>query len=583
MARGVVALEGFSVGWVLCAVAFALASALLWRGRLFALFPGPKRAFMLDVLITVLLLLGFVLLLPDRTSLPLTLGCVLFSLIGLRASSEGFAEPWAAYVLELLASALVALAGLRISYVYVAGSGYAYFSYPESLAFGALWCFAMVRVFHGLDRVPGMAGSMGLATTFMTLVLAFLQGQSLYEAKAVGLWCALVFVLFWHRLLGLHVSLGESLSRTVGFLVAFSSAVGVSKGALLFFLLVPLAMLAVPIVEVSYSFVSSLVLGSGELSPSAVYRTLMRKGFSHGEALAFFLALTVYSGMGALLLYFAGGAALPSVALGGLALAFAYRRLRKGYMARRFMGGDLLGVPFDGITLDGAAARVAGWIEGKDSPRYVVTPDSLAVLRYREDGLYRDAVAGASMVLPDGTGVLLASRLLGLHFPERVSGIDLVLKLLEMGSRRGWRFYLLGGEEGVAEAASERISRLYPGVEVVGFRHGYFGPSEEEEVARSVRESSPDVVLVAMGVPRQEIWMRRWVPFLGPVVAIGVGGTLDVLSGRLRRAPRWMIALGLEWLYRLLQEPWRIRRVAKLPLFVLLVFWSFLSRLWTED
>lgn len=201
----------------------------------------------------------------------------------------------------------------------------------------------------------------------------------------------------------------------------------------------------------------------------------------------------------------------------------------------------------------------------------IVTCDAFAFTVASKDQEFADIIRSADLATPDGMGVVLGGRILGIPIKERVAGADIVMKLFPIAEKKGWKLFLLGGLPGVAEKASENIRKLFPKLQVVGCRDGYFRGEEEERIVKRINDSGADILLVGMGIPKQEkfIWRNR--KKLAVKVAIGVGGTLDVLSGRVKRAPRLMRRLGLEWLYRLISQPSKIEKVSKLPLFYLLI------------
>lgn len=231
---------------------------------------------------------------------------------------------------------------------------------------------------------------------------------------------------------------------------------------------------------------------------------------------------------------------------------------------------SLLGARVDAATMDGVMQRVEQMVAGSGAHQ-IVTLDALGLLRVQRDAGYRDVVNGASLVLPDGAGVVWAARMLGTPVPARVPGVELVSRLCALAAVRSYRVYFLGAAPGVPEAAAGTLAKRYPGLIVAGAHHGFFSPAEETAVVEAVRAARPHVLFVALGVPRQDLWIARYRETLGVPVSVGVGGSFDVYAGRLRRAPRWMQQAGLEWLFRVLQEPWRWRRVAGIPPFVLLV------------
>lgn len=171
----------------------------------------------------------------------------------------------------------------------------------------------------------------------------------------------------------------------------------------------------------------------------------------------------------------------------------------------------------------------------------------------------------ASLATADGTGVLVAARILGRPAPERVPGIDLVERLCGLSAREGFRVFLLGARPEVVEAAAEALQQRYPEIRIAGAQHGYFAPHEEGRVIQRIREAQPHLLLVAMGSPRQEEWIAVHRESIKAAVCIGVGGTFDVFAGRVRRAPPWVQRAGLEWAYRSMQEPRRWRVIVSLP------------------
>ncbi|WP_243028580.1 WecB/TagA/CpsF family glycosyltransferase [Thermus albus] len=225
---------------------------------------------------------------------------------------------------------------------------------------------------------------------------------------------------------------------------------------------------------------------------------------------------------------------------------------------------EILSLPLDPVDMEGALARIGDFLKEEGTHQVVTLNPEMAVRAQKEEALRR-AILEAELVTPDGIGILWAAkRLLGLDLKERVTGVDLTLALLRRFP--GIRVYLLGGKPGVAERAAAEARRL--GAEVVGFHHGYF--QEEEGVVEEIRQKAPDLLLVGMG-ERQEVFIHRHKPHLGAKVAMGVGGTLDVLAGEAKRPPAWAQRLGLEWLLRVGLDPKRWKRAPRLFRFAYLV------------
>lgn len=227
---------------------------------------------------------------------------------------------------------------------------------------------------------------------------------------------------------------------------------------------------------------------------------------------------------------------------------------------------NLLDVEIDALSMEDTVARVAGLIRN-NRPARVMTLNPEYLYQAQFDRELLDLARRADLVTADGEGIVWACRVAGCPVPERVTGIDLMLRLLEKAALSGWSVYLFGAAPGVADAAAERILRDYSGLKIAGSRHGYFQADEESRIAQEIKETRPDLLFVALGAPKQEIWIDRYLEKTGAVVAIGVGGSFDVLAGRVRRAPRWVRRLRLEWLARLLRQPARWRRQMVLPLF----------------
>ncbi len=230
----------------------------------------------------------------------------------------------------------------------------------------------------------------------------------------------------------------------------------------------------------------------------------------------------------------------------------------------------ILGLPVHRVCTEDALRFFGDAIAARDVPRHAVTADASMAVTARRDPELRAIIAGADLVTPDGAGILWASRLLRCPLTDKVSGVDLVAQAARLSAERGWRLFFLGAAPGVAAEAGERLCARFPGAQVVGTHDGYFTPAQEPEVLAQIREARPDILFVAFGIPRQEKWIARHKAALGVPVSLGIGGSFDVHSGRVRRAPLWMQRRGLEWLHRLAANPKKIGKVMTLPKFVLL-------------
>jgi len=230
----------------------------------------------------------------------------------------------------------------------------------------------------------------------------------------------------------------------------------------------------------------------------------------------------------------------------------------------------VLNVMIDVVTMKEAVARVEQFIK-LGRPHLVVTPNAEMIMMANADNSFAQIINNADLVVPDGAGVVWAARYNGDRMPERVAGYDLVQNLLVAAARQKYRIYMLGGAPGIVDKAKQVAEKRYPGVQIVGTRHGFFSKSDEAEIIGNIKACRPDILLVALGVPRQEKWITEYSKQLQVPVAIGVGGTFDVMAGTVQRAPLWMQNANLEWLYRLMSEPKRAIRMLALPRFVMKV------------
>lgn len=231
---------------------------------------------------------------------------------------------------------------------------------------------------------------------------------------------------------------------------------------------------------------------------------------------------------------------------------------------------EILGCHIDIIDKHQALEKINEIISAKKGGQ-VITLNAEIAFQAQKDEKLRNLINGADLVTPDGIGVIWGGRQLGYDFPERVTGIDLMVSLCQKAADMGWKVFLFGAAPGVAEAAAQSLTKQFPGLVVVGCRHGYFKDDESLEIAREIAASQPDVLFVALGAPKQEYWIKEQREVMKIPLCMGVGGSFDVIAGVKSRAPGWAIRLNLEWLYRLLAEPSRWKRQLALPRYVLAI------------
>jgi N-acetylglucosaminyldiphosphoundecaprenol N-acetyl-beta-D-mannosaminyltransferase len=231
----------------------------------------------------------------------------------------------------------------------------------------------------------------------------------------------------------------------------------------------------------------------------------------------------------------------------------------------------ILGSKVHDVTYADAVGAIRHFIRSGE-PHQVVTCNTEFVMLAREDVEFSGIINQASLSIPDGIGLVWASHILGYPIRQQVTGTDLVYCIMDIAAKEGYRVFLLGAAEGVAQRAAEYLRGQYPGLQIAGTYSGFPYPRYDEATLSIIRAAGKiDILLVAYGAPAQDKWIARNQAQLGIPVAIGVGGVFDFISGRVRRAPAWMRQLGLEWLFRLMVQPWRWRRQLALPRFALAV------------
>jgi N-acetylglucosaminyldiphosphoundecaprenol N-acetyl-beta-D-mannosaminyltransferase len=230
------------------------------------------------------------------------------------------------------------------------------------------------------------------------------------------------------------------------------------------------------------------------------------------------------------------------------------------------MKETILGVDVSTDNYDALTSKLLKKIDNREKA-FIVAINPEKIIKAQDDPSLMKLLNSADFQIPDGIGVILASKFKGGQIRERVTGIDMMLKLCETAAKHQKRIFLYGGKPGRADEAKVKLEEMYPGIQISGTLHGY--EKDQQIVSQTINQSQADIIFVAMGSPAQENWIIANKDSLHPSVYQGVGGSFDVISGKIERAPESFQKLGLEWLYRLMKEPWRIKRQAVLPLFLI--------------
>jgi N-acetylglucosaminyldiphosphoundecaprenol N-acetyl-beta-D-mannosaminyltransferase len=232
----------------------------------------------------------------------------------------------------------------------------------------------------------------------------------------------------------------------------------------------------------------------------------------------------------------------------------------------------ILGIPVDYVDMKGSLDFVDSAISNNELQQYILAINPEKVIGLQHDSLLRSMSEKAALLIPDGIGIVLAMRWLYGLPATRVPGSELMPGICREATIKGYKIFLYGSKEDVNKSAVEKLQSTYPGIRIVGRANGYLEEDQMPNLIKEINESGADILFVALGSPKQEQWIQAYLPKLNVKVCQGIGGTLDTIAGRVKRAPTFFRWAGLEWLYRLMMEPKRIRRQIVLPIFALKVF-----------
>lgn len=241
---------------------------------------------------------------------------------------------------------------------------------------------------------------------------------------------------------------------------------------------------------------------------------------------------------------------------------------------------NLLGCPIDRLTMEQTLDRIEQFVESR-KPRQHVVVNVAKIVEMRNNPQLREIVSSCDLINADGMPIVWASRLLGNPLACRVAGVDLFQELVRLCAEKGYRPFFFGAREWVVEKVVEKFRAMYPHLGVAGYRNGYYSEAEEPEIAEMIRDSKADMLFVGFSSPMKEKFLNKWIPHMKVPFCMGVGGGFDIVAGKTTRAPKWLQDIGLEWFYRVLQEPRRMwkRYVKTNPVFVFMVLKAYARKL----
>jgi len=245
----------------------------------------------------------------------------------------------------------------------------------------------------------------------------------------------------------------------------------------------------------------------------------------------------------------------------------------------KFKRINILGFDIDRITYNELLTEIENFIKEK-KPHTIVLLNPYLILEARRHPDYSEYIKKADIVTADGFGLLLAAKFIGESFPERVTGTDIMPLIGELSQKKKYKIFLIGGEPGISEKAKQKYEEKFPGINIVGTYHGFFSKEEEANIVNEIKIKKPDILVVCMGAYTQEMFIKKYLYELNVPVCFGNGAALDFMSEKFKRAPKWMQNLGLEWLFRLIQEPGRLwkRYLIGNTMFIFLIFEELIKR-----
>lgn len=453
-----------------------------------------------------------------------------------------------------------------------------------ALLVGMVWLALCGSLFARTGTLPRVSLGVGALTSLTFVVVAILEPANATHAGVMAA-ATIALVCLAQLPFTAYLTHGGATagSYTLGVLIGALAIEGALKNTAFLVALLPLLVISVPLFTAVYAWGADWLRGRGRnlLSrhPQHVHEMLARQGYNEAQVSAVLLLGTgMVCGLAVLLValikvtFIIKALVLAVGLLAAVVVPYVALRLMKPpHPPRPAEEYELLGVRIHRVTMPEAMDRVAQFIR-EGTPHLVVTTDAGGVIRAQDDPEMRRIINRADLVTADGAGVVLAARLLNLGIDTRVAGCDMVAKMCGVAAAMGRSVYLLGAASGVAEKAAEKLQEQVPGLRIAGVHDGYFTADQEAQIIADICRARPAVLFVALGAPRQEKWIVQHMQELGVPVCIGIGGSLDVISGLKKRAPAWMQRCGLEWLYRAAKEPTRIRRLSALPRIVFLAF-----------
>ncbi len=473
--------------------------------------------------------------------------------------------------LEFLVFIIVILLDIKIKFFMMPSGKIIYLSGFVSIAITLIWFFLVTNFLSWFFELEGfISGAISIALIGILLLMK-LQGsidQPVFFITIIVLGSLLS--IFRNEFYPAKILTGKSGSFLIGFLLGVLSLIGYTKLSTMFLVFLPVVLILIFIfifiLIILFSYLKGTLVASLD---SRVFQGNLKMNYV--LTFVFFLYLLTVSTYLISWYFEVSHTTIFLVLLGEVLLftfiAFSIMRRKKKKFFMYPPEAIILNVKIDNFDYNETINNIINLVDEKRKG-YVITANSLMVMKATENILFKRILNDAKIITPDGIGLIWASNFLGQPLKSRVTGIDLTKRLLRLCAFKGYRLFLLGSSPGITTKIKMGLEENFPGIKIVGFHHRLFSKKEEVLIIEEITRSQPDIIFAGLGSPAQEKWINRNYYAFDQGVFVGVGGSFDVLSGQVKRAPFLFQRLGLEWLYRLIREPYRWRRMMALPKFV---------------
>ena len=502
--------------------------------------------------------------------LPILLGSIFFYFLGVvvkRYHIDTFLE----MLFQVLIISSIVFLGMKIYFIRKFTGGFYYFTEIKAILFTFFWIFINMNVMKFIKKTGELFLGIGVCIVMALYMLIINQNMPV----EVMLFAQSVFFIYlWlllYKLVYRESLFDESIFYFLSFLTVSLSIVGTAKSVMIFSVIIPAFIVGIPLLFILFMTILSFIRFQKGVRDRFSWK------FTYNRMIFFLYLITFYVTI-PVILYFSRISLAKNILVSLLSFSILYLIGRSVFFGEKKskVRKRIFGVDIKAASRIKLLKSVHNVIRG-NVQNYIVTLNALMLYEAKQDDFYRVVLNSADFQTVDGVGVLWAMDFLGYENMEKVTGIDFVKDLAKLSAKHGYGIFMLGAKQDVVDSAAKNMKRDFEGIVISGTRNGYFNSENETEVIDKINRSGAKILLVGMGVPRQEKWIFYNLHKLPNVrIAIGVGGTFDVLSGKVKRAPGLFQKVGLEWLYRTLKEPTRFGRILKLPAFVLNVFREYL-------